>query len=128
MDENIGYSISTVIPNLIPIGKVCSETKIKGYFRYQLPLDMAHCSTTHKRQGVTAKYGAVIKPTAYNKTPFSRGLEYVQLSRSQRLEHIVLIGNKFNKHHFMSHEKERHRIEREYDRLKKLNKYNMHKD
>ena len=119
MDENIGYSISTVIPNLIPIGKVCSEIKIKGYFRYQLPLDMAHCSTTHKRQGVTAKYGAVIKPTAYNKTPFSRGLEYVQLSRSQRLEDIVLIGNKFNKQHCMSHEKERHRIEREYDRLKK---------
>ena len=60
------------------------------------------------------------KSTAYNKTPFSRGLEYVQLSRSQRLEHIVLIGNKFNKQHFMSHEKERHGIEREYDRLKKL--------
>ena len=60
MDEDIGYSISTVIPNLIPISKVCSETKIKGFFRYQLPLDMTHCSTTHKRQGVTAKYGTVI--------------------------------------------------------------------
>ena len=79
---------------------------------------MAHCSTTHKRQGVTAKYGAVIKPTAYNKTPFSRGLEYVQLSRSQKLEQIVLIGNKFNKMHFQSHEKERNKIEREYSRLK----------
>ena len=78
MDDDIGYSISKTIPNLIPISKICSDTKIKGkYFRYQLPLNMAHCSTTHKRRGVTAKHGAVIKPTAYNNIPFSRGLEYV---------------------------------------------------
>ena len=118
MDDNIGYSISSTIPNLIPISKVLSDTKIKGkYFRYQLPLDMAHCLTTHKRQGITAIHGAVITPTAYNAIPFSRGLEYVQLSRSRRLEEIFIIGNKFHKNHFACHDAERGKIEREYIRL-----------
>ncbi len=79
MDLNIGFSISPVITNLIPINKISSESKILNeYFMFQLPLDMAHGSTTHKRQGVTAKFGTVIKPKDYDKTPFSRGLEYVQ--------------------------------------------------
>ena len=120
MDQNIGFSISPLIPNLIPISKVSSESKIKNeYFRLQLPLDMAHCSTTHKRQGVTAKFGTVIKPTDYNRTPFSRGLEYVQLSRATKLEDVFLIG-KLNKKHFQSHVAEKNKIIREYERLSNI--------
>ena len=123
MDQNIGYSISPLIPNLIPVSKVCSDSKIKGeYLRFQLPLEMAHCSTTHKRQGVTAKFGTVIKPTDYDKTPFSRGLEYVQLSRATKLEEVFLIG-KLHKRHFVSHVSEKNRIEREYERLKQIENY-----
>ncbi len=120
MDQNIGFSISPLIPNLIPISEVSSESKIKNeYFRFQLPLDMAHCSTTHKRQGVTAKFGAVIKPTDYDRTPFSRGLEYVQLSRATKLEDVFLIG-KLNKKHFQSHVAEKNKIVKEYERLKTI--------
>lgn len=119
LDQQINYSISPIIPNLIPIGKFCSDTQIKGhYFRYQLPLDLAHCSTTHKRQGVTATFGAVILPTEYSKTPFSRGLEYVQLSRARKLEDIILLS-KFHKNHFESHYFERQSIAKEYQRLEK---------
>ncbi len=42
------------------------------------------------------------------------GLEYALLSRSQKVEQILLIENKFHKMHFQSHEKERNKIEREY--------------
>ncbi len=124
MDDDIGYSISKEIPNLIPISKICSDTKIKGkYFRFQLPLNMAHCSTTHKRQGVTAKNGAVIRPTEYNSIPFARGLEYVQLSRARKLEDIYIIGNKLHKNHFQCHNKERELIAREYQRLEQYKNY-----
>jgi len=119
MDQNIGYSISPLIPNIIPISKVSSDSKIKGeYLRFQLPLDMAHCSTTHKRQGVTAKFGTVIKPTDYDKTPFSRGLEYVQLSRATKLEEVFLIG-KHNKKHFQSHVAEEKKNRKRIRQIKK---------
>ena len=43
----------------------------KHYHRWQIPLEPAFASTTHKMQGTAAKFGAVIDPS--EKKTFARG-------------------------------------------------------
>ena len=66
--------------------------------RWQLPLEPAYAITTHKMQGATAKFGAVIEPSQTK--PFARGLDYVAASRPTELKKLFLLGplthNQFN--------------------------------
>ena len=92
MDLPIGYSISQTIPNIIPFVAITTvEDKYsKNYHRWQITLEPAFASTTHKMQGATARFGAVIEPSA--KKPFARGLDYVATSRPTELKLLTLLA------------------------------------
>ena len=80
MDLPIGYSISRTIPYIIPFVAITTvdDKCSKNYRRWQIPLEPAFASTTHKMQGATANFGAVIRPS--EKKPFARSLDYVATS------------------------------------------------
>ena len=120
MDNTIGSSISKSIPDIIPFVGVCRETDKynKNYHRWQLPLEPAFACTTHKMQGTTAKYGAVIEPSSG--TPFARGLDYVAPSRPTELAKLFLLAPLTDRH-FTSFPGQRHDIKNEYNRLRNLN-------
>ena len=59
-------------------------------------INAAFACTTHKMQGATAKYGAVMEPSANN--PFARGLDYVAASRPTELKKLFLLTPLTNKH------------------------------
>ena len=92
-------------------------TKLIHLNRWQLPLEPAYAITTHKMQGATAKFGAVIEPSQTK--PFARGLDYVAASRPTELKKLFLLGplthNQFN-----AFPSERNDITLEYDRLRNV--------
>lgn len=90
MDLTIGYSISTTIQNVKSFVAVTTGDYIYGkqYHRWQIPLEPAFASTTHKVQGTTAMFGAVIDPS--EKKPFALGLDYVAASRPTELVNFLL--------------------------------------
>jgi ATP-dependent exoDNAse (exonuclease V) alpha subunit len=57
--------------------------------RWQLPLIVAYSITTHKSQ-MTAHNGIVYDPS--KKSPFTRGLPYVALSRATDLDKVALLS------------------------------------
>ena len=79
----------------------------KHYHRWQIPLEPAFASTTHKMQGTGAKFGAVIDPS--ENEPFARGLDYVAATRPTELANLTLLApvtvNQFSAFH-----QERHNI------------------
>ena len=117
MDLDIGYSIISDKPNIIPFVAVCKmeDKYLKIFHRWQIPLEPAFACTTHKMQGTTAKFGAVILPSQ-NK-PFARGLEYVAPSRPTELNNLYLLGP-LTEVHYSAFPQERHEITQEYDRLR----------
>ena len=119
MDIPIGYSISSQIPNVIPFVAMTNEAEKYGrhYHRWQVPLEPAFGCTTHKMQGATAKYGAVIEPSV--NVPFSRGLDYVAASRPTQLNNLFLFGPLTTKQ-FTAFAPERCAITCEYERLRNV--------
>ena len=53
-------------------------------------IEPAFACTTHRMRGATAKFGAVIEPSAKN--PFARGLDYVAASRPTELAKLTLLA------------------------------------
>ena len=119
MDLPIGYSISQTIPNIIPFVAITTDDDkySKHYHRWQIPLEPAFASTTHKMQGATARFGAVIEPSA--KKPFARGLDYVATSRPTELAKLTLLAP-LTVQQFSAFPQERHCIRQEYNRLREL--------
>ena len=89
----------------------------KHYHRWQIPLEPAFACTTHKMQGATVKFGAVIQPSA--KKPFARGLDYVAASRPTELANLSLLAP-LTVDQFSAFPQERHNIREEYNRLREL--------
>ena len=119
MDLPIGYSVSTTIPNVIPFVAITSDDDVyrKHKHRWQIPLEPAFACITHKMQGATAKFGAVIQPSA--KKPFARGLDYVAASRPTELANLTLLAP-LTVDQFSAFPQERHNIREEYNRLREL--------
>lgn len=112
LDENIGYSCISDIPNVVPI-KAKSSHLCEGVNRLQLPLVAAHACTIHSVQGLTAENGVVLSPaTSYN----AQGLMYVACSRPRTLEKLWLL-NPLQKQHFQYGMKVYAKIAEEYRRL-----------
>ena len=92
------------IPKVIPITLMQSCETIKSgnvkYHRWQVLLAPAAAITTHKSQGVTAKYGIVYAPSNKAKH-FCRGLEYVAISRCPSVELLHLLHH-LRESHFTS--------------------------
>ena len=87
---DIGYSVRDDIPNVIPFVAVCGSDRVGTHYnRWQLQLIPAFASATHKMQGSTAKYGAVILPSVGR--PFARGLDYVAPLRPTELNKLFLL-------------------------------------
>ena len=119
---NRPFSCDPTIPNLIPFVAHPSHTKICGrYYRWQLPLKIAHCRTIHKAQGLTAHHGVVFQPTDMSdgRGPFAMALEYVGLSRPKRLSNLWLRGCVLTPRHIdpPKHRAARRAVEAEYHRL-----------
>ena len=72
-------NIQNVIPFVAITTGVDIYIEVQHYHSWQIPLEPAFASTTHKMQGTTAKFGAVIDPS--EKKTFARGLDYVAASR-----------------------------------------------
>jgi ATP-dependent exoDNAse (exonuclease V) alpha subunit len=119
MDNDVGYSISPSIPNVVPFTEQCDVTEkyLKIFHRWQIPLVAAFATTTHKMQGSTVKGNCVTIPSL--KCPWARGLDYVANSRATELSKLFLI-TPLKMQHFTSHEKEREIINAEYNRLSLL--------
>ena len=79
----------------------------KHYHRWQIPLEPAFASTTHKMQGTAAKFGAVIDPS--EKKTFARGQDYVAASRPTELANLTLLAP-VTVNHFSAFHQERHNI------------------
>lgn len=116
MDNNIGYSISDTIPNVIPFTEHydSSEMYLRKYRRWQIPLVAAFATTTHKMQGSTVRGNCVTSPSI--SSPWARGLDYVANSRVTELKNLYLL-RPLRENHFHTHHRERAAIAREYTRL-----------
>jgi len=90
--------------------------KVNGkiFYRTQLPLELAHASTVHKYQGLTAPSDVVVEPA---ERPFSMGIEYVAISRTTKLDKLHLLRCLRPKH-FSSHSEKRTLVHNEYERLR----------
>ena len=119
MDIKLEYSIGTEGTNVIPFVAVCSEEEKynKNYHRWQIPLEPSFACTTHKMQGSTAKFGAVVEPSKGK--PFARGLDYVAPSRPTELAKLILL-RPLTEAHFNAFPQERHAIKDEYIRLRQI--------
>jgi ATP-dependent exoDNAse (exonuclease V) alpha subunit len=118
MDKDNGYSLSTLISNIVPFTAVCDDTrKYNTYYnRWYMPLEVAFAITTHKMQGATCTGNCVTQASIG--APFSRGLDYVATSRVTELKKLFLI-NPLTKTQFTSDRTDRRAIKKEYDRLNK---------
>jgi hypothetical protein len=118
MDNDIGISVFSNLPNVIPFSAVCDSNDkfLNDYVRYQIPLRAAFAITTHKMQGSTVKANCVTCPSL--KCPWSRGLDYVANSRVTELSKLFIL-RPFSVHNFVSHKQERDAISDEYTRLAK---------
>ena len=101
---------------IIPFVAVCKsdDRYCTHYHRLQLPLEPAFACTTHKMQGTTATYGAVIEPS--ESKPFSRGIDYVAASRPTMLKNLFLLSPLTDRH-FNAWPEERAEVRKEYARL-----------
>ena len=103
------------VPRVVPFVAKPSMIYLQHkYYRYQLPLAPAHCRTFHKAQGITAKFGMVVAPST--KKPFAMGVEYVAVSRAQKMEDVILT-HPIREDHINSHGGVRRSITAEYRRL-----------
>jgi hypothetical protein len=125
MDIESEYSIDKNVRNIIPFVAVATQDEkyLKHYHRWQLPLEPAFACTTHKMQGITAKYGAVIRPTIAGERIFSRGLDYVAVSRPTELSKVYLLAP-LTEHQFHACPLQRHEIAEEYNKLRNLHPCN----
>ena len=107
------------IQNVIPFVAVTAgdDIYIQHYHRWQIPLEPAFASTTHKMQGTTAKFVAVIDPS--EKKTFARGLDYVAASRPMGLANLTFLAL-LTVCQFSAFLQERHNIREEYSRLRNL--------
>mmetsp|Transcript_16691 Transcript_16691/g.28000 ORF Transcript_16691/g.28000 Transcript_16691/m.28000 type:complete len:952 (-) Transcript_16691:144-2999(-) len=108
-------------PTVVPFVEEASRNTFlqRNYHRWMLPLTPAAAITTHKAQSCTAHNGVVLEPTAPNRMPFARSLEYIQLSRSPSLELVSLLLP-LRASLFTSHNDQRTHIANEYVRLRTL--------
>ena len=87
--------------NIIPITEYVDDITLKvngiHYMRWQIPLIVAYSITTHKSQSMTAHNGIVYEPSI--RSPFTRGLPYVALSRATDLDKVSLLSAIRNDHH-----------------------------
>ena len=90
-----------VIPVTLMQSRECIKVNNKHYYRWQLPLAPSAAITTHKAQGITATYGVVYSPTI-NARPFTRGLEYVAISRCPSINMLFLLHH-LRESHFNSY-------------------------
>ena len=86
------------------------------FYRWQMPLTPAAAITVHKAQGLTAKFGIVYCPTNKVKS-FTRGLEYVAISRVQSFNSLWLL-NILRESHFTSFQVQIDEINECYDDLR----------
>ena len=116
MDNDIGFSVSSSIPNVIPFSEHCDlKDKFDShYHRWQIPLRAAFATTTHKMQGSTVKGNCVTIPSL--NCPWARGLDYVANSRATELNKLFLL-RALKPENFTSHEEQRKLIDNEYARL-----------
>ena len=116
MDNDIGYSVSETIPNVVPFTESfdSSEMYLRQYRRWQIPLVAAFATTTHNMQGSTIRGNCVTSPSLYS--PWARGLDYVANSRVTELKNLYLL-RPLRENHFHTHHKERAAIAKEYSRL-----------
>jgi hypothetical protein len=116
MDNDNGYSINNLIPNIVPFTEYTDITEKweKLYHRWQLPLVPAAGITTFKMQGSTVKGNCVTNPSL--KCPRSRGLDYVANSRVTEMSKLFLM-RPLMEANFTSHPLERIAIAFEYKRL-----------
>ena len=86
--------------------------------RLQFPLELAHASTVHSCQGITAKSpgGVVFLRRNENKPLFAPGLCYVALSRCQSIHDLVL-HDPLSLDHFNAHKDVLQKVGQEYERL-----------
>ena len=84
-------------------------TDILKYHRWQIPLEPAFASRTHKMQGATAKFGVVSEPSA--KWPLARGLDYVVASRPTESAKLILLAP-LTINQFTAFPQERHNMRR----------------
>lgn len=121
LDNYKGVSVSEDVANLVCFSELPSISKIqKIYTRHQLPLQLAHASTVHKFQGMTAKHPLILYPPDPNEYT-SRGLEYVMISRPTTDTDIFLM-RPLRMDHFNSRKylEQRKQITAEYTRLEEL--------
>ena len=116
MDNDIGYSVSANLPNVVPFTEQfdSSEMYLREYRRWQIPLVAAFATTTHKMQGSTVRGNCVTSPSIFS--PWARGLDYVANSRVTELKNLYLL-RPLRENHFHTHHKERAAIAKEYSRL-----------
>ena len=122
MDDNIGFSICSTIPNVIPFGEMCDDRiKYKNDFhRWQLPLRAASATTTHKMQGSTVHGNCVTFATNLSEhTPFTRGIDYVCHSRAKDLSSLFHVFA-LRPEHFTIFGADRKKVTAEYNRLRVL--------
>ena len=116
MDNDNGYSINDLIPNIVPFTEYTETTEIweKLYHRWQLPVVPAAGITTFKMQGSTVNGNCVTNPSM--KCPRTRGLDYVANSRVTEMSKLFLLSPLMEAN-FTSHPLERIAIDIEYKRL-----------
>ena len=105
---------------VIPLSLIQSRETVKAqnitYYRWQLPLKPAAAITTHKAQGITAKFGVVYAPSTKSK-PFARGLEYVAISRCPDINKLFLLHH-LRESHFNSYQEQIQEISTCYQNLR----------
>ena len=97
--NGITFDENDIIKKTVPICFVETQNETYkvnniSYKRWQLPLTPASAITAHKSQGVTAKGGVIYKPTEFgsdSSRPFTRGLEYVAISRCPAYDKLYLL-------------------------------------
>ena len=121
MDEDFGSSCVPFESNVVSFAPYTQTDNLnyKGhaYHRRQVPLELAHASTVHKVQGITAPEQVIYLPCR-NTLPGSKrqigvqfGVDYTALSRSQSLAQIVLLG-RVSEMNFTCFPKQRQLIEK----------------
>lgn len=121
MDQDLGFSILSTMENVVPFTRVLdtSGKYSNNYHRWQLPLTPAFATTTHKMQGSTVVGNCVTLAWDFssNKTPYTRGLDYVSHSRAKDLSKLFLV-NALTVEHFSAHDDETKIVNNEYIRLR----------
>ena len=116
MDNDIGFSISDRVPNMILFTEHddSSEMYLRKYRRWQISLVAAFATTTHKMQGSTVRGNCVTSPSI--SSPWARGLDYVANSRVTELKNLYFL-RPLRENCFYMHHKERAAIAKKYIRL-----------